>query len=271
MYFALAYKYLTMIEECSEENIPPTLIEGFERNFAKLPLYNQTEFFQKILATIDKTVTREDLLPIIECQVERTAMRLAKLNQIPHDASSTTSSTTYMENLPSVQEMDFQDVEQSAILLSPIEEQGKDKSVVVSKIIEDCDRPWAMTSDSFYGMFPADWSEEAKQLPEFIIESTENDLAKRLAISISNNEDEFLAACFSITSLKNKPMSSPWFDVAGGRLSSNIKYKLSAKGNMFVRLLKTVKSSNNNSEKTKKLIDAANKTLEKIDFILEKN
>ncbi|MDR2763036.1 MAG: hypothetical protein LBB88_10565, partial [Planctomycetaceae bacterium] len=61
---------------------------------------------------------------------------------------------------------------------------------------------------------------------------------------------------------------SVWFEIEGGRLKSDLKYKLSSKGEMFVRLLKTVKQSK--SEKSKDQSKLAEKTLEKIGFILDK-
>ncbi|MDR2762470.1 MAG: hypothetical protein LBB88_07720, partial [Planctomycetaceae bacterium] len=142
------------------------------------------------------------------------------------------------------------------------------KSHVDNKIVEDCDRPWAMTSDSLYGMFPADWKEETVKLPEFIVKLTTQDLSKQLARSISGDGEDFKSACNSILSLKSKPMSSVWFEIEGGRLKSDLKYKLSSKGEMFVRLLKTVKQSK--SEKSKDQSKLAEKTLEKIGFILDK-
>jgi hypothetical protein len=117
-------------------------------------------------------------------------------------------------------------------------------------------------------MFPADWNKEAQKIPEFIVELDSAQLAKKLAASISGDGKDFNAACQSILTLENKPMSSPWFETDGGRLRSDIRYSLSAKGQMFVRLLRTVKDLNGNDEK-KNLAKLAQKTLEKIELILE--
>ncbi|GHT18064.1 hypothetical protein FACS1894189_5250 [Planctomycetales bacterium] len=136
------------------------------------------------------------------------------------------------------------------------------------KIVEDCDRPWAMTSESMYGMFPADWNKEAQKVPDFVVNSTADNLAKKLAASVSKDGADFTAACRSILDLENKPLSSPWFETGGGRLRSDIKYSLSEKGQMFVRLLKTVKDSGDTDEKKARAKIAA-KTLEKIETILE--
>jgi hypothetical protein len=141
----------------------------------------------------------------------------------------------------------------------------------VERIIEECDRPWAMTSESLYGMFPADWDKEAKATPDFVVNSTSEELANKLAKSIGEdpNAADFIAACESILSLQNKPMSSPWFETGGGRLRSEITYTLSPKGQTFVRFLRTVKESSG-SEKSQALSKMAAKTLEKIDLVMEK-
>ena len=141
----------------------------------------------------------------------------------------------------------------------------------VEKIIEECNRPWAMTSGSLYGMFPADWDKEAEAIPDFVVNLSSDDLAHKLAKSVGEDPEaaDFLAACKSIMSLQNKPMSSPWFETSGGRLRSEIQYTLSAKGEMFVRFLKAVKDSGG-TEKSQALSKAAQKTLEKIDMVLAK-
>ena len=145
-------------------------------------------------------------------------------------------------------------------------------TISAEKIIEECDRPWAMTSESLYGMFPADWDKEAMSIPDFIVSSTSDDLAKKLARSVGEDPEaaDFVAACKSILSLTNKPMSSPWFETGGGRLRSDISYSLSAKGQMFVRFLRTVKDSGKNSDKARELSKVAEKTLEKIEMVLAK-
>ncbi|MDR1486334.1 MAG: hypothetical protein LBT09_16140 [Planctomycetaceae bacterium] len=264
MYYDLAWRYF--VEAASDNKNPnqPELIAGFERNLAKMSNKGQMKFFQP--GRIADIKNRE-LMMICERCVDRLASELAKApapaaifrdNSFPPKASE-------LAKAPAPAAVVAKNVNAPKF----VEKHGDAELQFTGKIIEDCDRPWAMTSDSFYGMFPADWGEEAKQLPEFVVNLPESELAKRLAKSISGDAKDFLAACLSINSLKNKPMSSPWFEVEGGRLKSDIKYKLSAKGNMFVRLLNTVKDSNSNSEKTKKLAETANKTLEKITFILE--
>jgi hypothetical protein len=143
------------------------------------------------------------------------------------------------------------------------------RSIPAERIIEDCDRPWAMTSDSFYGMFPADWTKEAATIPDFVVNSTSEDLAKKLAQSIGGDGKDFIAACESLLKLENRPMSSPWFETSGGRLRSDIQYSLSSKGQTFVRLLRTVKDSTS-TDKARELSRVAQRTLEKIDVIMAK-
>ncbi len=121
-----------------------------------------------------------------------------------------------------------------------------------SKIVEECDREWAMTSESLYGMFPADWDKEGKQLPEFVVKSTAAELKKTLEGDVKKLQ----AVCKSILGLEHRPMSSPWFETGGGRLRGDIKYTLSAKGKMLVELLKKSDAA------------GAKKTLDKIDTIL---
>ncbi|MDR2171408.1 MAG: hypothetical protein LBP59_14795 [Planctomycetaceae bacterium] len=230
-------------------------ISELESFMALLPIRERIEFIDHVLAykQAGKSVPEppEELLPVMERQLSIAVSELIAKKL----------------NLPEVNEVK---VEVPSVIVT--DTRGDNTIEVEGRIIEDCDRPWAMTSDSFYGMFPADWSEEAEETPEFIVQLTSNDLAKRLAKSISRDGDikDFRAACKSILALKNKPMSSPWFIVEGGRLKTDIKYKLSPKGEMLARLLTTIKKSNDKSDKTKIIITLANKTLEKINFVLDK-
>jgi hypothetical protein len=154
----------------------------------------------------------------------------------------------------------------------PTPETTSSTTLSATRIIEECDRPWAMTSESLYGMFPADWGKEAEAIPDFVVNSTTEDLAKRLAKSVGEDAEskDFVAACRSILLLTNKPMSSPWFETSGGRLRSEIQYSLSSKGEAFVRFLRVVADSGNNSDKARELSIVAKRTLEKIDMVLAK-
>ena len=124
-----------------------------------------------------------------------------------------------------------------------------------SKIVEECDREWAMTSTSLYGMFPADWNKEGQRIPDFVVKSTAQELLQLL----HGDPEKLKLACDSILTLAHRPMSSPWFETSGGRLHSDIMYTLSDKGRILVALL-------NHSEE-----DYAKKTREKIEAILSSN
>ena len=146
-------------------------------------------------------------------------------------------------------------------------------AICAERIIEECDRPWAMTSESLYGMFPADWGKEAEAIPDFIMNSASDELSHRLARSVSEDPEsrDFVAACRSILLLQHRPMSSPWFETSGGRLRSEIQYELSSKGEMFVRFLRVVRDSAGNSDKARELSIVAARTLEKIEMVLAKD
>jgi len=122
-----------------------------------------------------------------------------------------------------------------------------------SKIVEDCDREWAMTSESLYGMFPADWGKEGQRLPDFVVKST----AEEFERALRDDSEKLELVCKSILALEHRPMSSPWFETSGGRLRSDIKYTLSAKGETLVGILK----ESDNAQ--------AKRTLEKIETLLE--
>ena len=127
----------------------------------------------------------------------------------------------------------------------------REGSLPGSKIVEECDREWAMTSGSLYGMFPADWDKEGKQIPDFVLKSTAEELIRLL-----RDPEMLQLAAESVLALEHRPMSSPWFETNGGRLRSDIQYTLSAKGRVLVVLLKVSKQP------------YAERTLRKIDTIL---
>ena len=121
-----------------------------------------------------------------------------------------------------------------------------------SKIVEDCDREWAMTSESLYGMFPADWDKEGKRIPDFVVKSTVEEFGRAL-----RDPAKLELVCKSILALEHRPMSSPWFVTSGGRLRSDIKYTLSARGKVLREVLKRSDNA------------LAKRTLEKIETLLE--
>ncbi|MCL2711097.1 MAG: hypothetical protein FWE95_09480 [Planctomycetaceae bacterium] len=182
----------------------------------------------------------------------------SSVSSVQHSAPSVVRSTTeYTEEPRSTQRE---------------EESVRSTTISAERIIEECNRPWAMTTESLYGMFAADWDKEATAIPDFVVNSDTDTLAKTLAKSVSEDPEskDFIAACRSILSLTGKPMSSPWFETSGGRLRSDIQYSLSPKGQMFVRFLRVVADSGNNSDKARELSIVAGRTLEKIELVLEK-
>ncbi|MDR2438755.1 MAG: hypothetical protein LBE12_05215 [Planctomycetaceae bacterium] len=264
--------------------------EGFSRTFVKLTPVAQKLLAEKVLDS--KVLDRPDVaasawLPILEKLIDQIPVN----NPIPDQtliSAQTLTARTSVHSIPATAIPTPQNVPPkitpNKVDAKPIytpqsespqseppkftAQHGDNEVTVTGKVIEDCDRPWAMTSDSLYGMFPADWNKEAQKIPQFIVESDSSQLAKKLAASVSGNGKDFIAACQSILALENKPMSSPWFETGGGRLRSDIRYSLSSKGQMFVRLLKTVKDSTGNEEKNNRA-KLAQKTLEKIELILE--
>jgi predicted esterase len=250
-------------------------LEGFSRTFVKLSPAAQRRLAEKLLQL---PVTDPEHLLILEKMVDQipsVTIVGATTTYTPY-----TSTSTIYTPVPVTTPIVPLNVPAKIPSLTPdsvskneppqfTAQRGEDNEVsVTGKVIEDCDRPWAMTSDSLYGMFPADWNKEAKKIPAFIVELDSGELAKKLAVSVSGNGQDFTAACQSILALENKPMSSPWFETGGGRLRSDIRYTLSVKGQMFVRLLKTVKDSTGSDEKNNRA-KLAQKTLEKIELILE--
>ncbi|MDR0521775.1 MAG: prolyl oligopeptidase family serine peptidase [Planctomycetaceae bacterium] len=137
-----------------------------------------------------------------------------------------------------------------------------DGEKVEARMIEDCDRPWAMTSDSQYGLFAADWMKEAKALPQFVVDLPLDQLSGKLSKSVSGDGKDIAEVCRSIINMEPHPVSNPLFTTDGGRLRSDIKYALSEKGKMVERLLKTVAESKSD------LADIAGKALKKMTLIV---
>ncbi|MDR3109148.1 MAG: hypothetical protein LBU65_05610 [Planctomycetaceae bacterium] len=195
----------------------------------------------------DPTVKPEDMKGIVEVATRDTRQpKLAPLNTNINPASA---------------QPDAQPVVSAEENVDVITSDGE---TVQGKIIDDCDRPWAMTSDSQYGLFAADWMNESKDLPQFAIDEAIEDLAKRYAKSISGDGTDVAETCRAIMSLEHKPASNPFFTVTGGRLQSEINYTLSDKGKMLVRILKLIQESNEDKNSLKPL---AEKTLARVEAI----
>lgn len=248
-------------------------IKGFERVLGKVSPANRVAAISRILMQSIDTITLQTIENILD-----------RLSDQP-TAQTSGPVTVDGQAIPFVQpRIIIQEEEEEYLTGIPAEpavvEQAETKAkadreaavaassdIPGAKIVEDCDRPWAMTSESLYGMFPADWDREAKKIPDFIVKSTTEELSKTLLDSLKGNRRQFKEACQSILDLENKPMSSPWFETSGGRLRSDIKYTLSAKGRMFVNLLVTVEK-NPGGLKSRDDLKQIDKTLQKIRLIL---
>lgn len=157
-----------------------------------------------------------------------------------------------------------------SVRLVPREEKG---SLVIRKpekipsapgrvVVEECDKEWEMSPTTLYGLFPVGWEKEADLVPEFVKSTDGEELVAVLKKSIAGDGRTFHAVCHSVLRLENYPMSSPWFETSGGRMRSDIKYKLSAKGRVLVDFLTDAKLP---PEKTR----IAREVLEKIAVILD--
>ncbi|MDR1962242.1 MAG: hypothetical protein LBQ50_00490 [Planctomycetaceae bacterium] len=262
LYTFLSIRYLLQTELHIKDRVA-----GLERSFGKLSPNTQQEFLVEIFEKCNNTTFSLEILLLLEKFIDQLPATVIESVQ-SDDTIIIPAVVTKVDVIESPQRVPQEELQaEPPQMTAP--SGGGEEVTVTEKIVEDCDRPWAMTSDSLYGMFPADWNKEAQKIPEFIVNLTSDELAKKLAASVSGDGQDFLAACRSILALENKPMSSPWFETGGGRLRSDIRYTLSAKGQMFVRLLKTVRDSTGSAEKNN-LAKIARSTLEKIELVLEK-
>ena len=259
IYVALAERYFLMVVriQTSDGKREQEALNAFKNCFKKISLKAQWELISKLL---EQGVTLE-ALKVLEELLDGTPGPLPAVYQ------PTVPPNRYIPTITPVPQ-------QPVMRLAASEPTSPPRATTISaeKIIEECNRPWAMTSESLYGMFAADWDKEAVAIPDFVVNSDTDTLAKTLAKSIGEDPEskDFVAACRSILSLTNKPMSSPWFETSGGRLRSDIQYSLSSKGQMFARFLRVVADSGSNSDKAKELSVVAKKTLEKIEMVLAK-
>ena len=228
-----------------------TTLKHFVATVAKIPKPNQIELVAEL-------VDRADIAHNVELVtvLEKILDGIVEDAHEPHSANEPAT----LESQPNTPAAD--DVQHSV----------NATTISAARIIEECDRPWAMTSESLYGMFAADWDKEAEAVPDFILNTDTEELAKRLAHSVGVDPEskDFIAACRSVLLLQHRPMSSPWFETSGGRLRSDIQYSLSAKGQMFVRFLRAVRDSRS-TDKARELSKIAERTLEKIDMVLAKD
>ncbi|MDR3233318.1 MAG: hypothetical protein LBT46_06610 [Planctomycetaceae bacterium] len=226
---------------------PNSAEELFERTFAKLSQEAQLRLALRLV--VECRQISPERLQNLERMVDQTMLQVGRSGGLASPRAAAV-----------VPQTEFRLAPRAAVA------ESQQQCAPPEKIIEDCDRPWAMSSDSHYGLFPADWNKEVQAVPDFAVSLNSDELAKRLARSVSNDGSEFAAVCQSLISLQHKPMSSPWFTTGGGRLQGEIRYTLSPKGEMLVRLLKTLKDSTDTAEK-KARAALAGKTLEKIELI----
>ena len=133
---------------------------------------------------------------------------------------------------------------------------------------DECGKEWAMSTDTFYGMFPNGWQKEANYIPDYLLNETGSELAVRLAKAFDTND---LAAvrelCNSFIKLDDIPLGSPWFDTSGGRLKGRIKYTLNAKAKPVVEFLHLMAQVKAKSKK--EYVELAKKALARINKITQ--
>ncbi|MDR0705035.1 MAG: hypothetical protein LBF88_08605, partial [Planctomycetaceae bacterium] len=154
-------------------------LEDFSRNFVKISSPMVQKFFAEKL--LKRRGLNHEQLRVLEKMIDQIPQEvpisqdaLQQLRQVPALRSQAVSSVPSLlssDPLPSQKSVPAElpsvlnDRIKSIPNPKPAEppkftaQRGNDEEVAVTgKVIEDCDRPWAMTSDSLYGMFPADWN-----------------------------------------------------------------------------------------------------------------
>lgn len=139
-------------------------------------------------------------------------------------------------------------------------------SPAVRRVVEECEKEWEMSTRTLYGLFAVGWDKESELVPDFVRNSTADELVRHIVDAVQNDGEKFQKLCDSVLKLDNQPMSSPWFETSGGRLQSDIKYSLSSRGKVLQAIFGQLSESNLEQSK----LDATRKVLEKIDFILGK-
>jgi hypothetical protein len=135
---------------------------------------------------------------------------------------------------------------------------------------DNCGKEWAMSTTTQYGLFPNGWEQEATHEPDYIVKETGPELRARLLKAFHEND---LAAarefCNSFLLLDDIPLSSPWFDTAGGRLQGRLQYTLNAKAKPVVAAVREIAAAR--SEPKKSFAELAQKSLKRIDAITQPN
>jgi predicted esterase len=132
--------------------------------------------------------------------------------------------------------------------------------------MDECGKEWNMTTTTQYGLFPSGWDKEANDVPAYVFNETGKQLYVRLANAFQKNDLVTMKElCESFIKLDDVPLSSPWFDVSGGRLKGRIKYTLNEKAKPVVRLLRDI--AHIKAESKKEFIEFAKKALQRIEKI----
>lgn len=212
LYARIAYQYISVYDDP----------EGFERVFRKLSPPMKWKLLNKLLGDEEVNLRSRSEMQLFE--------RL--MDEIPASPLTPVFQSNPPQPIPFgmvVPRVLIQEEEEH--FSSPVEAQSG------VKIVEECDKPWAMSSGSLYGLFPADWNREAKIVPEFVISSTAEQLRSILLESLEKGDARLDAICKSVLGLDNQPLGSPWFKTSGGRFQSDIAYTLSEKGEVLVETL----------------------------------
>lgn len=110
--------------------------------------------------------------------------------------------------------------------IQPVPDTGKKKK----NPMDECGKEWAMSTDTFYGMFPNGWEKEGNHVPDYVLTESGVKLANRLITAFEKNDLKAMQElCNSFIKLDDIPLGSPWFDTSGGRLQGRIKYTLNEK------------------------------------------
>lgn len=130
--------------------------------------------------------------------------------------------------------------------------------------MDECGKEWSMSTTTQYGLFPSGWDKEANDVPAYVLNETGKQLYVRLANAFQKDDlGAMKELCESFIKLDDVPLSSPWFDVSGGRLKGLIKYRLNEKAKPVVGLLRDIAAVKADSKK--EFVELAKKALERIE------
>jgi pimeloyl-ACP methyl ester carboxylesterase len=143
--------------------------------------------------------------------------------------------------------------------IQPVPDTGKKKK----DPMDECGKEWAMSTDTFYGMFPNGWEKEGNHVPDYVLTESGVKLANRLINAFEKNDLKTMQElCNSFIKLDDIPLGSPWFDTSGGRLQGRIKYTLNEKAKLVVEVLRLIGTVD--AESKKEYVELAKKALKRI-------